>query len=364
MTMPWHPPRRSAGGPGDFGDVDGACGIDADAVRGVEVAGVARVLAAAPACEQFAVAIEYANAAAGFAGFRIARSRPASGAVAEFSDISVARLVEAQVRRPSEVGPGVEVSTILSKALDSAILAIAYMDHASIVNGDAVRHMELTGTVAGFAPRMQQRAVRAKAMHAGVAIAVGYEYVAGLGDGDIRRIMKRRSAVANRAVVDARRASIRRHARCAECALQPAFRVEEINSMANVIGADYVIARIERDAMRTSKLPAAPGAEQLPIGRKDLHWPRSTQEDVDTIARIAGDGNGFAIETVRGERRPGFVGTKLHVSGCVRHSLNSWDEPLERAIFVGFAPLNVFILILFIKDGRFTVTSAKGDLKG
>src|SRR5262245_22810767 len=105
MTTRRHHSVFAAGGPGHFGDIDVAVGIDANVVRREEVARIARMLAAAPASLEFSVPVKDAHAAAGRAGRRWLHSGPAARAKAEFRNVDHAGTIDEHLTRPCHVRP-------------------------------------------------------------------------------------------------------------------------------------------------------------------------------------------------------------------------------------------------------------------
>src|SRR5262245_62018786 len=105
MTLRRHHPILAAGGPGHFGDIDIAIGIDAYVVRREEAAGIAGMLAAAPASLKFSVRVEDAHAAAGRAGRRRLHAGPAARAKTELRHVDHAETIDEHLAWPGHVSP-------------------------------------------------------------------------------------------------------------------------------------------------------------------------------------------------------------------------------------------------------------------
>src|SRR5205809_7935815 len=72
-----------------------------------------------------------------------------------------------------EVSPFAELPASPVEQLHAIVLAISHQHAVTAVDGNGVRSGEGTGAAALAAPAPDQRAVRSKAMNAGVAVAVG-----------------------------------------------------------------------------------------------------------------------------------------------------------------------------------------------
>src|SRR6266511_4103690 len=103
MAVRRHQAAIAAGRHGHLADVEVAVRIDADAVRGEEVAGRGGILAATPARQQLAFPVEEAHPSS--RGVRRGRTRPRPHAAAEaqLGDVHVLVAVEEHLARPGQV---------------------------------------------------------------------------------------------------------------------------------------------------------------------------------------------------------------------------------------------------------------------
>src|SRR5580700_7063815 len=89
-------------------------------------------------------------------------------------NVEIAVLSARNVVGATHAGPLAEVVALGCKDLDALVRAVGDIELAVVVKGDAVRQMELALAFARCAPRLDEPAVSGKAVHAGVAIAVGH----------------------------------------------------------------------------------------------------------------------------------------------------------------------------------------------
>src|SRR5262249_21946534 len=186
-----HHPGAAAAGHRHLGHVDVAARIDPDAVRREEVAGGGRVVAAAPAGVELAGPVEDTDAAARVAGLRRARAGPAPRAETQLGDVEPpARPVDEHLTGTGDIGPLAAEDAVRREELQAAVLAVGDAHGAVLVDGQAVRDVELTRAAARFAPRLLQPAVGREAVDAGVAVAVGDVEVAGRSERQVGREME------------------------------------------------------------------------------------------------------------------------------------------------------------------------------
>jgi hypothetical protein len=81
--------------------------------------------------------------------------------------------------RARHVGPYVFELAIWSEHLDALIFAVGNVNIAVAIGADLLGKTELSRFVPRLSPRAQQSAIGRLLMHLGVAVAVGYEQVAG-----------------------------------------------------------------------------------------------------------------------------------------------------------------------------------------
>lgn len=128
--MPGHTSGPTTGGPGDFGNVDAALGIDAYAMRRVEIARFARMLAAAPTRDQGSTPIEDADTTPGFVRRCVTGSRPAPGVKPQFGNVCSPRRIEGDLRWSGKIRPFSDELAIGRELLDPGIFPVADMDRA------------------------------------------------------------------------------------------------------------------------------------------------------------------------------------------------------------------------------------------
>src|SRR6266851_7374836 len=107
------------------------------------------------------------------------------GLVAVFllGNVEIAVLAARDVVRPAHAGPHAEEVALRREYLDALVRSIGHVKLAVRVDRDAVRQVELALGLARRAPRLDEPAVARKAVHAGVAVAVGHVDVAvGVGN--------------------------------------------------------------------------------------------------------------------------------------------------------------------------------------
>src|SRR3984893_13916331 len=140
--------------------VDVAARVDADAV----------IMAAVEAHQDISVRI--ADAAL-----------PGLAVVFLLGNVVIAVLASRDVVRPAHAGPLAQVVAVRREYLDALVRPVGDVELALGVEGDAVRQVELALAMARRAPRLDEPSVAGKAVHAGVAVAVGHVNVAvGVGD--------------------------------------------------------------------------------------------------------------------------------------------------------------------------------------
>ena len=93
-------------------------------------------------------------------------------------NVEIAVLAAGDVVGAAHAGPLAEVVALGREDLDALVRAVGDIELAVIVEGDAVRQVELALAIARRAPRFDEPAVARKAVHAGVAVAVGHVDVA------------------------------------------------------------------------------------------------------------------------------------------------------------------------------------------
>src|SRR5712671_1757993 len=135
--------------------VDVAARVDADAV----------VMAAVEADENRSVRIADADLRGLAAVFLL-------------GNIEIAVLAARDVVRPAHAGPHAEEVAVRREYLDALVRSIGHVELAVRVERDAVRQVELALAMARRAPRLDEPAVARKAVHAGVAVAVGHVNIA------------------------------------------------------------------------------------------------------------------------------------------------------------------------------------------
>src|SRR5690242_6890275 len=91
-----------------------------------------------------------------------------------FSDVEIAVLTARDVVGAAHAGPLAEEVAVGGEDLDALVRPVGDVELAIIVERDAVRQMELAHAISRLAPRVEEAAVAREAMHAGVAVAVGY----------------------------------------------------------------------------------------------------------------------------------------------------------------------------------------------
>src|ERR1700751_5776269 len=89
-------------------------------------------------------------------------------------DVEIAVLATADVIRAPHPGPLTEEVTVGREDLDALVRSIGHIKLAVVVGCDAVRQVKLAFALARRAPRFDKPAVAREAVHAGVAVAVGY----------------------------------------------------------------------------------------------------------------------------------------------------------------------------------------------
>src|SRR5262249_42542144 len=204
-----HQSRASAGGEGDLGNVEIAVRIDPQPVRREEAARRTGIVGVPPASEQLAVAIEDTDTAAGSAGLRGPGAGPAASAATQLGDVDPAvPSIDEHLARPGQVGPLVLKLALRGEELQPAVLAIGDEDGAILVDGQAVRNLEMAGFAPRFPPRLPQATIGREAMNAGIAVAVADVQIAGRAERQVRRVVKWRAGTLDRAVVDAGRAGV------------------------------------------------------------------------------------------------------------------------------------------------------------
>ena len=99
-------------------------------------------------------------------------------AVFLLGDVEIAVLAAGDVVGAAHAGPLAEEVALGREDLDALVRPVGDVELAVIVEGDAVRQVELALAMARRAPRLDEPAVARKAVHAGVAVAVGHIDVA------------------------------------------------------------------------------------------------------------------------------------------------------------------------------------------
>src|SRR6266540_734984 len=141
-------------------------------MRGEEVSGGARILAAAPACLEFAMLVEDAHPPAWGVGGGSHRAGPHPRLEAQLGDIDIALAVDKDLARTDDIGPGGKELTLRREELDAAVLAVSDEHGSFRVHCDPVGNVELAGTTPWFAPGEEQPAVGGELVHSGVAVAI------------------------------------------------------------------------------------------------------------------------------------------------------------------------------------------------
>jgi hypothetical protein len=105
------------------------------------------------------------------------RHRPAA-LVFLLGDVEIAVFAAGDIVGTPHAGPLAEEVAVGREDLDSLVRSIGHIKLAVVVESDAVRQVELALAMARRAPRFDKPAVARKAVHAGVAVAVGHVDVA------------------------------------------------------------------------------------------------------------------------------------------------------------------------------------------
>src|SRR5215471_6676156 len=105
-------------------------------------------------------------------GRRLPREK--AGAEADLGDEYRVRLINEYLHRSGHIGPNGKQLAARGEDLDAAVFAVGDIHSLSLIHGDAVRQIELTGLFARFTPGVKQSAVRRKLVDAGVAVTIGH----------------------------------------------------------------------------------------------------------------------------------------------------------------------------------------------
>src|SRR3984893_8151929 len=240
--------------------VDVAARVDADAV----------VMAAVEADENISVRIADAD----LRGLAV---------VFLLGNVVIAVLAPRDVVRPAHAGPLAQVVAVRREYLDALVRPVGHVQLALRVEGDAVRQVGLAPPMAPRAPRLDEPSVARKAVHAGVAVAVGHVNVAvGVGDHFCRVIERPRRAL-RQPVGDM--AGIGMDAALTELQEGLAVQGERFRDRVGAIGGvDNIVDDFQ--TMRIGDRAAAPGAQVLPLPVEYHHRGILALEYVNPILRI------------------------------------------------------------------------------
>src|SRR5207244_3757709 len=117
------------------------------------------MIPASPTCDQVSLLVKHAHATSALVRSRFARARPAPRAKTQFRDKRWAQGIKGDVRWSGQGCPLADVFAARRELLDPGVFPIADVDDSRGVDGDAMRHMKLSGSVARFAPRSNQNPV-------------------------------------------------------------------------------------------------------------------------------------------------------------------------------------------------------------
>src|SRR4051812_19528063 len=93
-------------------------------------------------------------------------------------DVEISVLAARNVVRATHPGPFAEILSLRREKLDALVGPVGDIERAAIVEGDAVRQVELARTAARRPPRCNQFSVTRETMYPRVAVAVGHINVA------------------------------------------------------------------------------------------------------------------------------------------------------------------------------------------
>src|SRR5262249_10583998 len=154
--------RLGARVPGYFSHINAAARIDADAVRRVEIAQSARIVAPAPPCHHIPLWRENTDPPARRSRFSFPPAGPATGTMPQCSHVREAGPIEGDLARPRHVRPFAGKRHLRTQYLNAAVLPISDENPSRCVDGDPMRYAELPRPVARLAPRAEQLPVRRK----------------------------------------------------------------------------------------------------------------------------------------------------------------------------------------------------------
>src|SRR6516162_2371095 len=199
-------------------------------------------------------------------------------------NVEIAVLAAADVVGAAHPGPLGEILAVRGEDLDALVRPVPDIELAVVIDGDRVRQVELASATARLAPRFDQPSVARKAMHAGVAVAVGHIEVAiGMGY-HLGRMVERSGRALRQPVSDV--AGVGMPAALAELQERLAIQGERLGDRVGAVGGVDGIAD-DFQAMRVGDLAAAPGAEILAFAVKHYDRRVLALEDIDTVLRIS-----------------------------------------------------------------------------
>ncbi len=274
---------------------------------GEEVTGGTRIGASAPACLEGAGSIEDADAPSGSARLSQAGAWPAPGVETEFGHVNPPLPVDRYLTGPGYVGPLASIAPIAREKLNPAILAVGHVDDPFLIHGDAVRQVKLCGTAAGLSPGLNEPALGREVMDSGVAVTVRDIDIAEEPEGDVGRVVKRRTGALNGAVIGAGRSGVRGLAARSQGPEQLSRGREEPDGVVEVIGAVDRIIGADEESVRPNEQPFSPPGGQRPVRLEDLDWTRTTEKDKDPVAAVASNRHGFTVGPTGREGGPGLV---------------------------------------------------------
>lgn len=151
---------------------------------------------------------------------------------------------------------------------------------------------------------MQQPSVGQEPVNASVAVAVRDEQIAVLCDRDVRRKVKRRPDVPDRAVVDAGRTGVRGDSMSSQRHQQLTVRCELSDGVTEVVGAEHRVIRRDRDPVRPREQTLAPRTEKVPLAVKDREGMLASAKHENSVSRIGSDADHLNHVPVRRPARP------------------------------------------------------------